>query len=1805
MMDVFLAPEVRSYLARWAAAQKGLPRLRQVLVEALRGRIPGFRTPLAAPAPRVQQALEATLEWLPSLACELACCWGEQHEELVTQARAALRAEPHGSPGEGPPEIAPEAWALAQAVARLRAWPQEGTDIMQADKSPADLPERFSRFLAELAALPAEAPEWDHVEAVRERLLALGAEKRAVRDARRRVASALEAVRALAADLNLRGVTAWSAEACPVEQLDEATEQLDQLACCLQELKTLGEMFARQPFAVGHAEQQRFGQLQETARRLEQDLTAMLQRQEGSEEGSLERPGTEPEPSVPVAPAPPPPGPAPEGPIPEVTGEEAPLPAVQTLWTFLARGDWEGAYWWARAVEATGEVPPAPSALLNALLGARAVAQAWPEVQPLLAEIREAIAQAMQTGGPPGLRAAAALPLSLLGPEATTYAWLEELRPPLDVLNPVLAAVRDFVARTGGGLQPEDLAEAQNTAALRAQVEAASREARAYLDRAGHRNPCGNYLPGNLVFRALTHSEGNDNLLYRLLAPVAQDARAEAPAVREHIEELEDSARLEQRLQRLHRHVLIDTGHSPQHLEGNRRLRLLEEVNRAVGIARRWIRGLDLLAGGQVHSWRQEPVRQLLAATRPGLQRALAVLEEVASHGDGQTPALARVFLALGRQLEAVLHQEPQQAGEKALQSLQVTLARRLLWCPQVPLTLSPLGLPEVRPEAWEALQEALERMPGPDPARLPALVREWLVQEDLRWIEELIAQIPEGNERRVLQEELQRIEDRLTELRQQAEQLACEVEQRVVEGSIPLDERTNLLTQLEQLQVDLAERRVPGAEVRERLVVLSRQLAERRQQAVDARRQKWEQLAKRMCDLLPADRYRELERQVQEALDQGNLYAADELLVYAEQAAVAGQSQGLQHLIEKAKLQARADLPGFLRAFEQLRETLERTDLQQIAGRLTPGEPYPKLGIPRLPRDRSQQVVEAFRIWTGMKRREAPQTLDRQAVLLLRYLGYEVPYVQEAVLQRQEGRDWVLLRVRAQVGAPVPEFGSEARGEVRVLVVWERPGVTQLEAILSGSGVLPTEPLIVVYLGRLLWRQRQDLARWAFQQGFRGLVLDEVLLSFLAREYELRFNTFAACALPWSAINPYRASVRGLDLPPEMFFGRREIVARILAATSTVYVYGGRQLGKSALLRAVEREFHHPQEDRYAFVLDIKNLGLPGGVEADPRQVWRRLITEAFSHIDAALRPLHDPPKVVERLQALFQSKPRLRVLLLLDEADQFLQADAAKGFDNVGRLNTLQTTTGGRLRLVFAGLKSVRRFRHLPNQPLGGSEERIGPLEPRAARALVLEPMRLLGYEVEDQALLGLLGITNYHPGLLQTFCERLVRELRGSGRLPPDRVTLADLEALFADPQLQQVVRDRFIWTLALDPHYQVMVRAMILDQMEAANGFSRAYTAGELGELGAAWWPEGFRGLRPEQVREYTEELEAMGVLVQQGEGFRLRSPNLVRLLGSRERVEDELLEALGQLQEEPWEQMDRLHPRLVLRGREVWSPLTQGQLRRLGAYAPGLTLLFGSPAVGLEKVQAVLEVLGELGAAGGPWQLTGPLRGLRAALQSAGSSAARPVMVLCWPEAAELVPAVLEAVAAQLAKARSGRVVCLIDPAGVDHWLAQDREKAKGIEDAIGALRLEPWSKAALRRALEELEVTGHDVEALYAETAGYHFLVDEWLQALRHGSRQAHAARTARNLLTELGLEGQRDLMDALACLSEWLEPEQPEDLATTVELLATELHLSFEVAQQRLWRLLYRGALVELAEETKVYVPALLHRRVTKARRP
>src|SRR5437588_9335084 len=102
--------------------------------------------------------------------------------------------------------------------------------------------------------------------------------------------------------------------------------------------------------------------------------------------------------------------------------------------------------------------------------------------------------------------------------------------------------------------------------------------------------------------------------------------------------------------------------------------------------------------------------------------------------------------------------------------------------------------------------------------------------------------------------------------------------------------------------------------------------------------------------------------------------------------------------------------------------------------------------------------------------------------------------------------------------------------------------------------------------------QRRRDLAEMCWRKHRTFLVIDEAMVFFLCGERFKRLPVLFGCAFPFTVAEPYTTT--SSLVPIEMFYGRDREREEVIKPSGSNLVYGGRQLGKTALLRDVERRY-------------------------------------------------------------------------------------------------------------------------------------------------------------------------------------------------------------------------------------------------------------------------------------------------------------------------------------------------------------------------------------------------------------------------------------------------------------------------------------------------------------------------------------------------------------------------------------------------------------------------------------------------------
>jgi hypothetical protein len=1188
---------------------------------------------------------------------------------------------------------------------------------------------------------------------------------------------------------------------------------------------------------------------------------------------------------------------------PEVQSDPAPSPATheaqdrhfsreageacEPIWRALNAGRLSIAYQLAEAIAARPDSPlvPYPDLLGSVVLANRLLLPDGQVKQALAQRYERLDAAWFSEEGPSDwnqamnlLLVGATLRPMLLTPDigASTVAGYLHLDHHFRQLYQLTRGLRELSDKLQGiRIDPSTLKLVHSEALLDSQLSALGVEAHRWLHE---------QAPAvTIKFQAATNVWKSwlkpDGVISQLVTPVASDRRSEVATVRELIATLSDVDILHQHIRETDR----KRRSKGEDIHSGALERLERGTDEALGIARRWVTLVE--SQGK----KGDRTRALLQEARSLVERAFADVQHelsaipladdyylIASAAN----VVATQLVELRGLLQGTVEASPTEP------SVREALAEGLLLIPSVPIeddwsvSMAPADL-------VAAIREA-------SPLSLPQAFEARINSGDLHGAELLMKQESElAAQQKLHANWRQSLEEFRSKYKKAIDEVRRDVEVGSAYGYLTEAGRVraeSLLVQWEAMQetlrrFDVGTKRVRGLQ----------------KEVLATRDEKTAAIRKELANLPDTGDFRDGKDEIEKALTLGDIQTANEFLQRIQQ----GKNAWPQR--EHGPDIFESYFPNTLTGIESWLSTQKP---KEVTGAIQQGGGIPGLDFTAVESAQRIQASKAYAAWADMKSRQ--QTDRPKLEEVLRGLGFAVQILEQKD-QRVAGREiWELLSTHVEDRniCPVPGFGSVAKGRYRVICLWQRPAE---EDIVNAVGeVTQQRPTIVLYFGRMPERKWRETSLIAKRKRRSFLLADEVMLVRLSGESGSRLAAFFHLTLPFAYSTPYDATA-GL-VAPEMFFGRAAELDAICGLNGRCFIYGGRQLGKTALLRRAEQSFHAPSFHRHAGWIDLRAEGI--GVGRAPSEIWISL-TDKLRDIGVlgADTPTPNPQKrnaieaVTGAIRDFVLKGGDRRVLLLLDEADRFFEKDSHADFVETRRLKQLMETTDRRFKVVFAGLHNVLRMTEQANHPLAhlGEPIRIGPLieegEVKEAEQLVSGPMAAAGFDFESRSLvIRILAQTNYYPSLIQLYCSHLLKHMLekfgGHARLQGPRypVTDRDIEAVYSSGALRSEIRTKFRLTLQLDPRYELVAYVLAYELLRNKSSQGEGLEWQRIWQSAALrWWPEGFRGTSQLHFRNLLDEMVELGVLTRVGSHYTLRNPNVLLLLGTEDEVETVLVQ----------------------------------------------------------------------------------------------------------------------------------------------------------------------------------------------------------------------------------------------------------------------------------------------------------------------
>lgn len=532
---------------------------------------------------------------------------------------------------------------------------------------------------------------------------------------------------------------------------------------------------------------------------------------------------------------------------------------------------------------------------------------------------------------------------------------------------------------------------------------------------------------------------------------------------------------------------------------------------------------------------------------------------------------------------------------------------------------------------------------------------------------------------------------------------------------------------------------------------------------------------------------------------------------------------------------------------------------------------------------------------------------------VLLSTFGFQLESVQREAPVLGKIENYTVKLKRPENGRksnykhPIAAFGSEAEEKgFRVICLFGRTDASRLIDTFKEVGNAKHTLVLLDYA--LPLAERRILARKTKTDlsGKIFAVVDRVVLVYLAKHYtETAMNRMLmAVIMPFASYQPYID--KSVDImPQEIFIGRKYELEKIESPTGINIVYGGRQLGKSALLRMAKKDIDHNENGDRAVLVDIKDLDY----KASARKISAALFDEGIlkeEHITEDWSELARDLK--KRLKDTDDSIPYF--LLLLDEADTFIDSCESIKYWPFDMLKDIQSVGMGRFKFVVAGLRNIVRFKReaaLGNNSVLTHLESltVKPFKAMEARELLEVPLSYLGFRFpednETEVLIStILGTTNYFPGLLQLYCTKLIEAMQrdyagySESETPPYLVKKEHIKKVLAEQTLQEEIRKKFFITLVVgdDDYYYII--ALMVAYLYHENKSENGCSADELLELAEGYSIKKILTLGKEQLAALMEEMRELYVLQNTSEGrYRFTRYSFCQMMGTIPQINDEL------------------------------------------------------------------------------------------------------------------------------------------------------------------------------------------------------------------------------------------------------------------------------------------------------------------------
>lgn len=419
------------------------------------------------------------------------------------------------------------------------------------------------------------------------------------------------------------------------------------------------------------------------------------------------------------------------------------------------------------------------------------------------------------------------------------------------------------------------------------------------------------------------------------------------------------------------------------------------------------------------------------------------------------------------------------------------------------------------------------------------------------------------------------------------------------------------------------------------------------------------------------------------------------------------------------------------------------------------------------------------------------------------------------------------LTSVKGEIDYPHPiaAFGTKINNPVPVVVFYG--GNDRMADIANITAIGLRKPTIVLHVGCSAALNRASFAKKLHEKDglTTYLVIDRVLLVYLAKkamnETRHLVPSLLECTLPYTKYQPFGEA--NSSTPEEMFCGRSKELESLVQSTAPYFIYGGRQLGKTALLDRVCSYITDKDDKTYAIKISILN-------ESTEEEVVSKIVRILNLECDDMFENCNTTAQLSDQIQRKLNNGSLKKLILCLDEADNFFGNISKNKYAELNAFDELAAKTKGQFNFIAAGLHNVCKAKNaLSNNGIFGHFNPlcIKPLSPAESLRLIYKPLRYLGFTIDKNELpflMTMLAKTNYYPGLVQLFGNKLVNSIKEQyakgnydvNNAPPFTIRKEQVKDVAVSEELRNEIKKKLDMTLDVDKaqyHYLAKVLALL--------------------------------------------------------------------------------------------------------------------------------------------------------------------------------------------------------------------------------------------------------------------------------------------------------------------------------------------------------------------------------------------------------